>query len=172
MPGRPRHLAGTVVPHPPWLVIVLVALLAGACGAGGGVADPERSATTLPGGDHVHALRATEDGALLLGLHGARWRSPDGVEWEQLGLEGRDATAVGVATRDGPLPVGGHDVLVRPTDGGETFEDLAPANLPSLDVHALAQALRDPSTVYAFVVGAGVFRSDDAGDSFDEVARA
>lgn len=131
---------------------------------------PGEGATGLPESDHVHALRATDDGALLLGLHGALWRSEDGMEWEQLGLEGQDAMALGVAKEGEPLLIGGHDVLVRSVDGGETFDDLSPADLPSLDIHALAQAPSDPLLVYAYVVGVGLFRSEDAGDSWELAA--
>ncbi|MBW3663927.1 MAG: hypothetical protein KY469_12570 [Actinobacteria bacterium] len=120
----------------------------------------------LPGSDHVHALRATDDGALLLGLHGALWRSSDGKSWEQLGLEGQDAMALGVAVEGEPLLVGGHDVLARSDDGGRAFEMLSPADLPSLDIHALAQAPSDPKIVYAYVVGHGIYRSTDAGDTW------
>lgn len=126
----------------------------------------------LPDGDHVHALRTTDDGALLLGLHGALWRSPDGASWQQLGLEGQDAMALGVAMEGQPLLVGGHDVLARSTDTGETFQMLSPSDLPSLDIHALAQAPSRPRTVYAYVVGHGVYRSSDAGDTWAATQRA
>lgn len=151
------------------LPLAVLAVVGAACStdqAGDTGTAQSAPAGELPGSDHVHALRATDDGALLLGLHGALWRSPDGLEWEQLGLEGKDAMALGVAKEGEPLLVGGHDVLVRSTDGGETFEDLDPADLPHLDVHALAQAPSDPSVTYAYVVGAGIFRSDDAGDTW------
>lgn len=142
-------------------LLLVLALVAAACG--GGAAAP--TSGSLPGSDHLHALRATHDGALLLGLHGALWRSDDGTEWEPLGLQGQDAMALGVAAEDAPLLVGGHDVLARSTDGGGTFEMLTP-DLPSLDIHALAQAPSDPTVVYAYVVGAGIYRSADAGDTW------
>lgn len=147
------------------LILAVLALVAAACG---GTSSAPLTGS-LPGSDHVHALRAADDGSLLLGLHGALWESEDGEQWEQLGLEGLDAMALGVAAEGRPLLVGGHDVLARSTDGGETFEMLSP-ELPSLDVHALAQAPSEPSIVYAYVVGAGIFRSEDAGDSWSLVA--
>ena len=147
-------------------VLLVVALLAGACS---GKSAPETG--FLPSSDHLHALRAADDGSLLLGLHGALWRSDDGSTWEQLGLAGQDAMALGVATDDEPLLVGGHDVLARSSDGGQSFQMLTP-ELPSLDVHALAQAPNDPSVVYAFIVGAGLNRSDDAGDTWAPTAVA
>lgn len=130
------------------------------------------AAGSLPASDHVHALRVSDGGALLLGLHGALWRSPDGTTWDQLGLEGQDAMALGVAMEGQPLLVGGHDVLARSTDGGQSFDMLSPADLPSLDIHALAQAPSQPDVVYAYVVGHGIHVSDDAGDGWEAAAPA
>lgn len=140
---------------------LLVAGVLTGCGAG----DGGSVAGGLPSEGHVHALRAAEDGSLLLGLHGALWRSDDGRNWEALGLEGQDAMALGVAVEGAPLLVGGHNVLARSTDGGVSFEDLSPA-LPSLDIHALAQDPANPDRVYAFVVGHGLYVSADAGDTW------
>lgn len=150
------------------LLIAASAVLLSACSS----ASPDDPAAggDLPAGDHVHALRATDEGALLLGLHGALWRSPDGMTWEQLGLEGLDAMALGVAAEGQPLLVGGHDVLARSTDRGQSFEMLDPPDLPSLDIHALAQAPGEPRTVYAYVVGHGIYRSGDAGDTWTPAA--
>lgn len=142
------------------LVATLVVLTASACSVNTDPADG-----SLPGSDHLHALRAADDGSLLLGLHGALWRSETGTEWEELGLGGEDAMALGVAAEDAPLLVGGHDLLARSTDEGETFEMLSP-DLPSLDVHALAQAPSNPDIVYAYVAGVGIYRSTDAGDTW------
>lgn len=146
------------------LVLAVAAALAlTACQQGGATSG------RLPSSDHVHALRAGEDGVLLLGLHGALWRSDDdGVTWKQLGMEGQDAMAIGaVPGGAGPLLVGGHGVLVRRREGSNTFQSLQPPELGSLDVHALAQAPSDLHLVYAFVVEGGVFASADAGDTWE-----
>ncbi len=127
------------------LLIAALAVVLSACSSA--TSDDASVEGSLPASDHVHALRARDDGALLLGLHGALWRSPDGRSWEQLGLEGQDAMALGIAAEGQPLLVGGHDVLARSTDGGESFEMLTPSDLPSLDIHALAQAPGEPRTV-------------------------
>lgn len=122
----------------------------------------------MPSGDHVHALQEVADGTLLLGLHGALYRSEDaGSSWELAGLEGQDAMSLGAADPGGLLFVAGHDVLQRSRDGGASFEPLAPADLPSLDIHAFAQSASDPETVYAFVVGFGIFSSSDAGETWE-----
>jgi photosystem II stability/assembly factor-like uncharacterized protein len=143
-----------------WL---LVALGAPACGTGADTPEAGR----LPSSDHVHALRALEDGSLLLGLHGALWRSADGSTWESAGLAGQDAMAIGAHDPAAPIFVAGHNVLARSRDGGRTFQPLRPGDLPGLDIHAFAQAPSEPNLVYAFVVGFGLFRSGDAGESWE-----
>ncbi|MBW3665355.1 MAG: hypothetical protein KY469_19855 [Actinobacteria bacterium] len=148
-----------------FVALLVLPLLLAACGSG---EESGSSGDGLPSTDHVHALRAASDGTLLLGLHGALWRSNDtGVSWEPAGMEGQDAMAIGVAVTGAPLLVGGHDLLMRSDDGGASFTPLRPAELPSLDIHALAQAPSDPQVAYAFVVGAGVFASADAGTSWE-----
>ena len=78
--------------------------------------------------------------------------------------------SIGVAVAGEPLLVGGHNVLERSLDDGATFAPLRPSTLPGLDIHALTQAPSDPNITYAFVVGAGLFRSGDAGDTWEQRA--
>lgn len=137
---------------------VIVILLAG-CGGG----DPGAG---LPSGDHVHSLGVAPNGDLLLGLHGGLYRSDDGVAWELAGLQGEDAMVI-AAVADQPLFVAGHDVLYRSDDGGQTFSQLHPADLPGLDIHAFAQTPPDGREVYAYVVAHGLFWSGDAGESWE-----
>lgn len=121
----------------------------------------------MPAGDHVHSLAITADSELLLGLHGGLYRSDAGERWELAGLSGEDAMVIATASSGDPLFVAGHDVLYRSDDGGETFTPLAPSDLPGLDIHAFAQASVDPQTVYAFVVGHGLYASSNAGDTWE-----
>ncbi|MDP8978492.1 MAG: hypothetical protein M3N17_07945 [Actinomycetota bacterium] len=121
----------------------------------------------LPASDHVHALEVLDGGGLLLGLHGALYRSEDGRNWQVAGLEGQDAMSIGAVGDDAPLFVAGHDLLARSLDGGKTFEPMQPADLPSLDIHAFAQSPADPDVVYAFVVGSGIHTSADGGETWE-----
>lgn len=139
----------------------VLALLA-ACGGGEATAG-------LPSGDHVHSLGVTADGTLLLGLHGGLYRSTDGETWELAGLQGEDAMVIAAAT-DQPVFVAGHEVLYRSDDAGETFTPLRPDELPGLDIHAFAQAPTDGRSVYAYVVGHGLFWSGDSGDTWEQRA--
>ncbi|HEX2027242.1 MAG TPA: hypothetical protein VHF25_04505 [Nitriliruptorales bacterium] len=144
-------------------------LVLGACG--GGQPDTTEPAT-LPASHHVHALRAADDGTLLLGLHGALWRSTDGGStWRHAGLEGHDAMAIGIGPdADGPILIGGHGMLARADDPTADFTPLSPPELGERDVHALAQTPSQPTTAYAFEVTQGLFRTDDGGDSWQLVA--
>lgn len=139
------------------LVLVVVAACSGDGGGSGG----------LPAGDHVHSLGVTADGGLLLGLHGGLYRSEDGESWEPAGLEGEDAMVIASAA-DQPVFVAGHEVLYRSDDGGQTFTSLRPPDLPGLDIHAFAQAPTDGRSVYAYVVGHGLFWSGDGGDTWEQ----
>lgn len=152
------------------VLLVALAIPLTACGRDGTPETPE--AGSLPASDHVHALRAADDGTLLLGLHGALWRSTDaGDTWQRAGLEGQDAMAIGAGPgRDGPVLVGGHGVLARADDSIDSFTTLEPPELGGLDIHALAQAPSEPTTAYAFEVAQGLFRTDDGGDSWELVA--
>lgn len=156
-------------PSPILAAAAAAALLAAACG---GDEPAVTEAGRLPASHHVHALRAGGGGTLLLGLHGALWRSTDGgSRWRRAGLEGRDAMAIGIGPdSDGPVLVGGHEVLARAEDPTGEFVSLQPPELGSLDVHALAQAPSQPTTAYAFVVDAGLFRTTDGGDTWEQVA--
>lgn len=139
------------------VLALVVASSAAACGS----ADP----AGLPSGDHLHSLGVTDDGGLLLGLHGGLYRSDDGTVWELVGLEGQDAMVI--ASGDQPVFVAGHEVFSRSDDGGSTFVELRPADLPGLDLHAFAQAPVDGRVIYAFVVGHGLFASTDAGETWE-----
>ncbi|MPZ51377.1 MAG: hypothetical protein GEU79_01355 [Acidimicrobiia bacterium] len=143
-------------------VAILVLLGLAACG-GGGAAEG-----ALPIGEHVHSLGLTTDGELLLGLHGGLYRSEEGESWELAGLEGEDAMVI--AASGEPLFVAGHEVLYRSEDGGQSFTPLDPPDLPGLDIHAFTQAPDDGTTVYAFVVGHGLYASGDAGESWEQRA--
>jgi photosystem II stability/assembly factor-like uncharacterized protein len=66
----------------------------------------------------------------------------------------------------------GHDVFARSSDGGESWQMLQPASLPSLDLHGFAVDPHAPSTLYAAVAGIGLFRSTDSGRTFKQVSKS
>ena len=106
---------------------------------------------------------------ILLGTHAGLYESTDGGwNWQQVALQGQDA--MNLARSEGETVwTAGHNVLAKSTDGGETWSDVRPAGLPSLDVHGFAVDPRD-ETLWAAVAGEGLYRSTDAGASFEVVS--
>lgn len=117
----------------------------------------------------VHSLRFPGPGTdrLLFGHHGGVLRSEDGGrDWTPLDLE---ADAMGLdAAPDGSVVVAGHEVLTASSDGGDTWHPIE-TDLPSLDIHAFARSLIDPNRMWAYVSGAGIHESTDAGRTWSRV---
>ncbi len=65
--------------------------------------------------------------------------------------------------------VGGHPGFYRSEDGGKSFSQ-DNSGLPGTDVHGLGMDPQNPETLYAYIVGAGLYRSPDAGKSWEPVS--
>lgn len=124
---------------------------------------------------HVAAPDPADPGGILAGTHRGLLRGNEaaGAQWEplsgDLGLDREDVMALALPPDGaGTVFAAGHNIgVVRSRDGGRTWQTAA-AGLPAKDVHALAAA---PSGrhLYAWVVGKGLHRSDDGGDSWQAV---
>jgi photosystem II stability/assembly factor-like uncharacterized protein len=132
----------------------------------------------LPRTPDYHSLLVSPNDpqGLVLGTHNGLFRSTDGGRtWASYTLPGQDAMNLVRAT-GGTVWTAGHLVFAKSEDGGETWTDLRPESLPSLDLHGFAVDPRDPRTLYAAVAGEGLYRSRDAGRTFalvsDEVGGA
>ena len=64
--------------------------------------------------------------------------------------------------------VGGHPGFYRSEDGGKSFSQ-DNSGLPGTDVHGLGMDPQNPETLYAYIVDAGLYRSPDAGESWEPV---
>jgi photosystem II stability/assembly factor-like uncharacterized protein len=108
---------------------------------------------------------------VLFGHHGGILRSTDGGRtWQTTNLAGEtdDAMAMGFAGADGNVVfAAGHDTFFRSDDAGLTWKRIRPG-LPGTDVHGLATAPDDPKLLYAYVAGAGLFRSEDGGEKWTQ----
>lgn len=138
------------------------------------LAGEDSSGTTegLPRTADYHSLLvAPEDPqTLLLGTHNGLYRSRDGGRtWAPYALQGQDAMNLARPSRD-TIWTAGHLVFARSEDGGETWTDLRPETLPNLDLHGFAVDPKDPDTLYAAAAGAGLYRSRDAGTTFELVS--
>lgn len=115
----------------------------------------------------VHSLRfAGSPEHLLFGHHHGVDESLDGGRtWRPLGA---DADAMSLEVSGESIVIAGHDVFQGSEDGGRTWASM-PADLPSLDIHAFARSRLDPDTMWAYLAGGGIWRTDDGGRTFTEV---
>lgn len=116
----------------------------------------------------VHALTFDPSDAdrLLFGHHDGLLATTDGGRsWQPTALTGSDA--MNVARLSGErLQIAGHEVYLESTDGGATWAPV-PNNLPGLDLHAFAVDPDDVDRAWAFAVGHGLFRTDNAGRDWE-----
>jgi photosystem II stability/assembly factor-like uncharacterized protein len=120
-----------------------------------------------------HALAFSPDNpdTVFFGHHNGVMRSDDGGRtWKAL-VDRRNFDAMGLAVSHAnprQIFLAGHDIFQVSTDGGVTWQE-AVHNLPGTDIHGFAISPDDPSRLYAFVVGHGVFGSGDAGRTWQRL---
>lgn len=100
----------------------------------------------------------TEEGVLILAERGGRW------EPQRTILEGRDVQALLVPTADGPMYAGLRDSVYVSHDGGTSWDRGFEGN-----VHAVEVDPCDPQTVYVGTEPVGLYRSRDAGETWEEI---
>lgn len=124
--------------------------------------------------EDVHALAISPRDANLVyfGHHQGVMRSDDGgYHWSSLPVKG-DAMALAIPPAEPDvIYMGGHEMFLRSNDGGNTWQAVA-NNLPDQDIHGFAVDAKDPKTLYAFVVGHGLFKSNDSGASWKSVSNS
>jgi photosystem II stability/assembly factor-like uncharacterized protein len=163
---------------PTWAYVLAVAALLAAIAGGAFLLGKDRAqsgaegpaaSTGLPNTPDYHSLLVAPSDArhVLLGTHAGLYESRDGGRtWEKTALAGEDA--MNLARSEGQTVwTAGHNVFAKSTDGGPTWTDVRPDGLPSLDIHGFAVDPSTPTRLYAAVAGAGLYRSDDDGQSFD-----
>lgn len=130
--------------------------------------------TTRPyvGGDfHAMAVDPAEPGRVMVGGHGGGAISNDaGKTWEQVeDLNAADPMGWVIDPSDPEKAyIAGHPGLFRSENGGESWS-LDNSGLPATDVHGLGIDPQNPNNLYAYVAGAGLYRSPDAGGSWEPV---
>lgn len=109
---------------------------------------------------------------LVLGTHYGLYVSSDGGRhWRFDALSGNDAMNL-ARPEDKTIWLAGHLVFKKSSDGGQSWSDVRPAGLPTLDIHGFAVDPRNAETLYAAVAGQGLYRSRDGGRSFSLVSSA
>lgn len=135
-------------------------------GGGGGSAQPISRLQTQD--FHSLAFSPSEPDTVFFGHHGGLLVSRNGGrDWEPTSLRNADAMALAAPPSDPRIRyAAGHNIFFRSTDGGETWQPVS-TNLPGLDIHGFAADPDRPELVHAHVVGFGLFRSEDAGDTWE-----
>lgn len=119
---------------------------------------------------HSLAIDPGNPETIFFGSHAGIQVSQDGGYTWQLGsLRNADAMQLAVSPNDPEtIYAVGHDVLEVSRDGGQSWQTLSPA-LPGTDIHAFAQDPAEPQQLFAFVVGFGVFSSEDGGTTWSQI---
>jgi photosystem II stability/assembly factor-like uncharacterized protein len=104
---------------------------------------------------------------IFVGGHASAVVSLDGGKTlsQVKGLQSLDAMNWTLSSDGAQQAVAGHYGLRISTDGGVSWTDLT-SNLPNSDVHALGMSPDNPSQLFAYVVGKGVYASDDQGKTW------
>jgi photosystem II stability/assembly factor-like uncharacterized protein len=125
------------------------------------------------GGDlHSLAVDPTDPEKVVVGGHdGGAISSDGGKTWRQAsGLEGADPMGWVIDPNDPQkMYVGGHPGFYHSEDGGKSFSQ-DNSGLPATDVHGLGMDPQNPQILYAYIVDEGIYRSPDAGESWEPVS--
>ena len=116
----------------------------------------------------IHALSVLPDDerALVFGSPAGLAISRDGgASWSKVSGANADAMSIAMPSGSRTAIIAGHDVYMRSDDGGASWRSVR-SGLPGTDIHGFAASAREPNMFYAYVVGAGLFRTGDAGASW------
>ncbi len=153
-------------------VFALAALVAASVLIAGGPSGNATVERPVVGGDlHAMAVDPKEPDRVMVGGHeGAAISEDGGKTWEQVSdLEGADPMGWAVDPADPKkMYAGGHPGFYRSVDGGETWSQ-DNSGLPATDVHGLGMDPQNPDTLYASIMGAGLYRTTEAGGNWEPV---
>ena len=123
---------------------------------------------------HALAISPTDPSVVFFGHHNGIMRSDDGGNtWRPL-VAKQNFDAMGLAAIPGSPGVvyaAGHLLLFRTDNGGASWQPVK-HDLPYDDIHGFAVDPADTKTLYAFVVGYGLFKSQDSGTSWTRISTA
>jgi len=134
---------------------------------------PAAATGGLPNTPDYHSLLVAPSNPehVLLGTHAGLYESSDGGrDWRWVALEGQDAMNL-APSESKTVWAAGHNTFAKSTDGGQAWTDVRPEGLPSLDIHGFAVDPNESQTLYAAVAGEGLYRSRDAGQTFEPVSK-
>lgn len=120
---------------------------------------------------HALAVHPADPSVVIFGSHRGMLISRDsGRTWKPIGPTG-DAMGISMPPGSRTAYAAGHDVFFRSDDAGQTWSSDRPA-LPGTDIHGFAASSAKAGRFYAFVVGHGLFRSEDGGTTWARAGTA
>ncbi len=123
---------------------------------------------------HALLFSPTDPNTVYFGHHNGIMISTDGGRtWTDLHRrQGFDAMAMAVHPREpNVLYMAGHNVFYVSRNGGRSWEPMV-TDLPGTDIHGFAVSRGRPGVLFAFVVGHGLFVSEDRGSHWSLLSRA
>jgi photosystem II stability/assembly factor-like uncharacterized protein len=169
---KTRGRAQLLLPALVAFVIVAAAVAAVLLSFSPGGQESTASERPYVGGDlHSLGVDPTNADKVVGGHDGGAVSKNGGKTWRQAsGLEGADPMGWVISPDDpSKMYVGGHPGFYRSEDGGKSFSQ-DNSGLPGTDVHSLGMDPQNPDTLYAYIVDEGIYRSPDAGESWEPVS--
>ncbi|MBI4674547.1 MAG: hypothetical protein HY741_23120 [Chloroflexi bacterium] len=120
---------------------------------------------------HAFAFDPNDANVIYFGHHNGVMQSRNaGVDWTRV-LQAGDAMSL-ATTADAPNTIiaAGHLLLLRSDDRAATWNEIA-NDLPHTDIHGFAINPQNSRDWFAFVIGNGLFRSQDAGAHWSLVSK-
>lgn len=128
---------------------------------------------------HIHGLGVdpSDRSVLYIATHGDFYQSINGGPPVKVDEQRADYMAFNApATAGIPLYASGHPAtggntgLIKSTDGGKTWQQVATILEPPVDFHAMAIGKNDPNVIIGYdSAGRGLFRTTDAGITWDKL---
>lgn len=120
-----------------------------------------------PADYHSLAFSPTDPNTVFFGHHNGLLKSTDGgATWVSVKSERNwDAMSLAIPSGSAVQYVAGHDVFYKSAGGGASWQPVR-HNLPGTDIHAFAADPDQPSALYAYVVGFGLYKSEDGGPAW------
>ena len=128
---------------------------------------------------HVHGIGVdpTDSSILYIATHGDFYQSRDGATPVKVDKIRADYMAFNAPNnKDSPLYASGHPSsggntgLIKSTDGGITWQQVAKVLEPAVDFHAMTLSNSDPNLILGFDSGGrGLFKTIDAGNTWENL---